>query len=106
MISTFEVRLLDRDKPVTIDVRQNTAEAVARAAATSILKLKPASLDLFALKSGLKSCVYYDYILLSCVILGGCMISLYGFTIEPLMNNQVIENCSSMIKSFYEVCRI
>jgi hypothetical protein len=53
MISTFEVRLLDRDKPVKVDVTQATAEAVARAAATYVLKVKPASLDLFAIKSGL-----------------------------------------------------
>ena len=54
---TFQVRLFDREKPVKVDVNENknghfTAEAVAREAAVSVLNVKPASLELFALKSG------------------------------------------------------
>jgi hypothetical protein len=59
MISTFKVRLLDREKPVNVEVSENTAEAVARAVAITVLKVKPPSLDLFALKSGLKYLFYH-----------------------------------------------
>jgi hypothetical protein len=55
--ATFEVRLLDRESPVQVDVTVDkdgfgTAEEVARTLAASVLEVKPASLELFALKSG------------------------------------------------------
>jgi signal recognition particle receptor subunit beta len=53
----FDVRFLDREKPVAVEVNSNkngvfTAESVARVAAASVLKASPARLELFALKSG------------------------------------------------------
>ena len=55
--SDFEVRFLDRPKPVKLELASDkngvfTAEAVVRAAATIGLQAKPASLELFVLKSG------------------------------------------------------
>ena len=55
--ASFQVRLLDREKPVKVEVNESknglfTAEAVAREAAVSVLSVKPACLELFALRSG------------------------------------------------------
>ena len=55
--SKFEVRLLDREVPVKVEVAFDkdgfsTAEEVARTLASSVLNVQPASLELFALKSG------------------------------------------------------
>ena len=56
-LGSFQVRLLDRDKPLKVEVTENksglfTAEAVAREAAVTVLNVKPACLELFALRAG------------------------------------------------------
>ena len=55
--SEFEVRFLDRPDVLSVEVASDkngtfTAEAIARSAAATVLKVKPACLELFALKSG------------------------------------------------------
>ena len=55
--SEFEVRFLDRPGLLRVEVASDkngtfTAEAIARTAASTVLTVKPACLELFALKSG------------------------------------------------------